>query len=90
MRRVWLLGGASLLLALALTASALAETPAGGVYAGQGGNVQSQVERTGAAGAAGALPFTGLDLVLLVLGGGLLLAAGLTIRRVARAKTTSS
>lgn len=32
------------------------------------------------------LPFTGFDLALLTFGGGLLLAVGLTLRRVARAK----
>ncbi len=38
---------------------------------------------TGAA-SSGALPFTGLDIVLLVIGGGTLLGAGLVIRTVTR------
>jgi hypothetical protein len=33
---------------------------------------------------AGTLPFTGLDVVLLVAGGGLLLAAGFLVRRLSR------
>jgi hypothetical protein len=42
----------------------------------------------GAAGSAGnsGLPFTGLDLTLMAIGGGALLAGGLGIRRLARAR----
>ena len=35
-------------------------------------------------GGSGTLPFTGLDVVLLVAGGGTLLAAGFVIRRLSR------
>jgi hypothetical protein len=34
----------------------------------------------------GGLPFTGLDLTLMAVGGGLLLASGVALRRVGRAK----
>jgi hypothetical protein len=34
--------------------------------------------------AAGTLPFTGLDVVLLAVGGGVLVAAGLVVRRLSR------
>ncbi len=44
---------------------------------------------TAAASAAGALPFTGLDVVLLVAGGLLLLGAGLVVRRISRESTGS-
>jgi hypothetical protein len=33
---------------------------------------------------SGTLPFTGLDVVLLVVGGGMLLGAGFVVRRVSR------
>jgi hypothetical protein len=36
------------------------------------------------ASSAGTLPFTGLDVVLLVAGGGTLLAAGFVVRRLSR------
>jgi hypothetical protein len=39
---------------------------------------------TAAANSTGTLPFTGLDLVLLVAGGGTLLVAGFLVRRVSR------
>ena len=43
-------------------------------------------EAGGAAGAAGILPFTGLDLTLMALGGGALLAAGAGLRRLSKSK----
>jgi hypothetical protein len=65
---------------------------AGGGYGGAGGNVQQQVGGSQGAGAgtlgssssSGSLPFTGLDLGLLVAGGAVLLVVGATIRRAAR------
>jgi hypothetical protein len=39
---------------------------------------------TTSASTAGTLPFTGLDVVLLVAGGGALLSAGFVVRRVSR------
>ena len=39
---------------------------------------------TTAATSAGTLPFTGLDVVLLVVGGGVLLSAGFVVRRLSR------
>lgn len=52
-------------------------------YSGIGGNVQSEVQKSGSArsGVAG-LPFTGLDLALIVGGGLVLVLAGGTIRRL--------
>ena len=52
-------------------------------YSGIGGNVQSEVQKSGSArsGVAG-LPFTGLDLALIVGGGLALVLAGGTIRRL--------
>jgi hypothetical protein len=70
---------------LAVPALALAQTPVTGGYGGQAGNVQEGVAGSGAAG--GTLPFTGLDLVLMVAAAVLLLGAGLTMRRLARAKS---
>lgn len=78
--------GASLIGVLVLAGSALAQTPAGRGYGGQGGNVQGEVG--GEAGAAaGALPFTGMDLALMALAAVLLIATGLTMRRLGRARS---
>lgn len=65
---------------------------AGGGAAGQGygppgGDVQENVSQGAAEqapAAAGGLPFTGLDLALLVVGGATLLVAGAALRRAAR------
>lgn len=70
---------ASLVLAPAALASG---GSAGQGYGGEGGNVQQQV--SGAAGEKGGLPFTGLDLALLVVGGAVLVVAGAALRRAAR------
>lgn len=73
---------ASVVLASLVMASvALAQDPTQSGYGGTGGNIQGDVE------GGGSLPFTGLDLVLLVGAGALLLAAGFTLRRVGRARS---
>ena len=66
--------------ALLSASGALAASPAGAGYGGQGG-VQSDV--AGAGGGSG-LPFTGLDLTLLVIGSLLLVVVGVTLRRATR------
>ena len=75
-------------LTLALAPAALA---AGGGAAQEGyggqGNTQEQVSGQGAGqslGAKGGLPFTGLDLALLVVGGAVLIIVGATLRRAGR------
>lgn len=69
-----------LVAALALAPAALGQAGAG--YGPPAANVQSQVQKsaTGRTGVAG-LPFTGLDLALIVGGGLVLVLAGGTIRR---------
>ena len=67
--------------------AALAQSPAVSGYGGVGGEVQGGVSGSGSgSGGGGALPFTGLDLGLLVAGGLVLLVAGLTLRRFAHSK----
>ena len=66
-------------------------------YSDEGGQIQTQIDSTGGGGgtppaparatsdAGGSLPFTGLDVALLVGAGGLLVAAGFGMRRLTRA-----
>jgi hypothetical protein len=80
--------------------SAVAQTSAQQGYSTPGGSVQTQIQNGGggnnpgevvstpekatAAKSSGTLPFTGLDLVLVVAAGGILLALGLGMRRLTR------
>lgn len=61
---------------------ALAQQSSVDGYGGGAGGIQSEVE--GGGGAGGSLPFTGLDLGLLIGGGVVLLAVGFGLRRFAR------
>jgi hypothetical protein len=72
----------SVLVYLVMASVALAQEPTQSGYGGTGGNIQGDVE-----GSGGALPFTGLDLLLLVGAGVLLLAAGFALRRVGRVRS---
>jgi hypothetical protein len=87
----WRLILALFALSLFLTPAAIAAGgSAGAGYGGGAGNVQQQVNQSqgqgalGTSGSSGSLPFTGLDLGLLVAGGAVLLVVGATIRRAAR------
>jgi hypothetical protein len=72
--------------ALVTASGALAqELPS--AYRGNAGNVQEEVK--GAANTLGALPFTGLDLALIVGGGLLLVIAGVALRRVSARRTAA-
>lgn len=84
-------------IALVVPASALGQSPTCQSYNPQlCSSVNANTSATGPANAAASstgattsntsstLPFTGLDVVLLVVGGGALLSAGFVIRRVAR------
>lgn len=77
-------------LALAPTALA-AGGSAGDGYSGNGGNVQNEVSQgvggVHSAAGSGALPFTGLDLALLVVGGISLLVVGAGLRRASKRTT---
>jgi hypothetical protein len=68
---------------LVLAAAAAAQSPAVGVYGGQGGNIQGQVGGV----ASGALPFTGTSLVFVVAAGLALLFTGFLLVRGRRAES---
>ena len=74
--------GAVLVGLLVLAPIAFAQQPSSGF--GEGGGVQGAVGGGDAAG-SGSLPFTGVDLVFLVVGGLALLAVGAGLRRVNKA-----
>jgi hypothetical protein len=82
---------AVLALALALATSAYAQSSVDGSPGNdQAGQIQSQVGGGGGGPTAvaddgGSLPFTGLDLALVAAAGGMLVAAGLGMRRLTRA-----
>jgi len=76
--------------ALVAVPSALAVAPAQSVYSGTAGVSQAQVAAQGAtASSSGALPFTGLDLVLLGGGGLLLLLVGVALYLISRPRASS-
>jgi hypothetical protein len=91
-----------LVLMLAFAASASAQSSVQG-YEDQGGQIQAQIQGGGSdgggttpvattttdSGTGGSLPFTGLDLALLVGAGGLLVVAGLGMRRLTRSPGTA-
>lgn len=79
-RRIAVLLGVGIV-SLVWASVAFAQSPSTGGYGGAGGNVQGEV-----GGAGGSLPFTGLDLLLIIGAGLVLLAAGLTMRRLGRVK----
>lgn len=84
----------SLIVALIVTVAAIAASPAAyagsaqETYGGGGGNVQTDVQggandpRGSAADTAGGLPFTGLDLTLMLGGGLILVASGVGLSRL--------
>lgn len=84
---------AVLALSLTLATAAFGQSSVSG-YNNQAGQVQSDVEgddntqpvvTNTSGGGGGSLPFTGLDVALLVGAGGLLIVAGLGMRRLTRA-----
>jgi hypothetical protein len=78
------------LLVLAPTALASGSGSAGTGYGGNAGGVQNQVNQgaVNAAASKGTLPFTGLDLALLVVGGLSLVVVGAGLRRASRRPTS--
>ncbi len=78
---VWIVSGAVAL--IAAPAALAGPDPSSSVYSGVAGNVQNDIGSgaLGASPAGGALPFTGLNLALIVLGGVALVAMGLVLRR---------
>src|SRR5687767_14285075 len=86
---------AVLALSVALAVPAFGSSPSVEAYSDEGGQVLSQVQggddgtpptaKPATADPASTLPFTGLDVSLLAAAGGLLVAAGIGMRRLTRA-----
>lgn len=76
---------------LAFASIAFAQEPTGPTYGGSGPDIDNQVGQGQVAGdvVTGTLPFTGLDLVLALVGGLALVAVGLVTRRLARARSVA-
>jgi hypothetical protein len=83
--------------ALALAAPAFAQSPTSDTYAGKGGGIVGTVNsgngpsasapqqvQVASSNGSGSLPFTGLDIGLLALGGVALVGVGIGLRRFAR------
>jgi glucose/arabinose dehydrogenase len=86
--------GAAICIALFVAAPAQAQSAAQNAYSHPAGQVQQQLggnDKThhttpaAAKSESGQLPFTGLDIALVMAAGGVLLAMGFGIRRVSRA-----
>jgi predicted phage tail protein len=95
MRIKYLAVGAIICVALLTAAPAgFAQTPAQSGYSTPAGKVQQQLaprapraNARAASNDAGGLPFTGLDLGLVAVAGGMLLGIGLAVRRVSGSAT---
>ena len=72
-----------LIVALALPALALAQSPIQSVYGGTGANQISQVAQS----SQNALPFTGINLAVVGAVGAVLVGTGFVLRRSSRAST---
>jgi hypothetical protein len=83
--RCWVAAMTAVATALTWTASALAQQPTERVYGGEAGVVQQGVAGVGTGG-GGTLPFTGLDLTLMLGAALLLVATGVAMRRLARSR----
>jgi hypothetical protein len=91
-----ILGAAVLVIALALAPAATAQSSSVGTYGGNGGQVagvagggESGNNAVNTSNTAGSLPFTGMDVGLVVGGGVLLLLAGIGMARLT-ARSTSA
>jgi hypothetical protein len=80
--------GIVLAAALTWTSVALAGEPGAEIHGGTAGGLGGAVGGTGTG--SGALPFTGLDLALVVLAGVALVGLGLALRRTTRASAGAS
>jgi hypothetical protein len=80
MKRLVIIFGCLVTAVVVYAPVALAQQSSVDGYGGGAGGIQSEVE----SGGGGSLPFTGLDLGLLIGGGLVLLAVGLGLRRFAR------
>lgn len=82
MKRFTALVGVTAVLALVAPGMALASSSS--TCQGYSGQTCTSIVSTTATTSTGSLPFTGLDVVLLIAGGGMLLAAGFVVRRLSR------
>jgi hypothetical protein len=91
-----ILGAAVLVIALALAPAATAQSSSVGTYGGNGGQVagvagggESANNAVNTSNTAGSLPFTGMDVGLVVGGGVLLLLAGIGMARLTARSTNA-
>jgi hypothetical protein len=84
MKRISALVGVLGLLALAIPGAALASSTCQAYGPQTCSSVSNSNSNVTTSTSSGSLPFTGLDVVLLVAGGGTLLAAGFVVRRLSR------
>ena len=93
--KLFLSGFLALVLCLVLATAAFGQSSVQG-YSNEAGQIQAQVDQgtdsatqpvatTTSGDGGGSLPFTGLDVALFVGAGGLLVVAGLAMRRLTRA-----
>lgn len=69
---------------LVMTSAALAQAPTVPAYGGRGGDVSKSLDKGEVVGQTQTLPFTGLDVSLMIGAALVLIALGITLKKTAR------